>query len=316
MRCRSHADRPLRRSAGQRAHRRSGCDADSRVDRAQPGRRLERRRRRRVRLRQPGGRGQPQRRPHGAPARRSADRSARHAPSIVFAARVSTPSPSPRARSDAARCRSAIAGGVESMSRAPFVIAKADSAFSRAARIEDTTIGWRFVNPAMKAKYGIDSMPETAENVAAEFGVGRADQDAFALRSQARAAAAIAAGPAGRGDRCRHHPREEGRRRGRHARRASSRNDAGSARETQRHRPPGRHRDRRQRLRGQRRQLRDAPRFRRRRAAPRAYTQSARDCRGGLQASRRESWASGRLLRCARHWRWRSSRSPTSMSSS
>jgi len=87
-----------------------------------------------------------------------------------------------------------IAGGVESMTRAPFVIAKADSAFSRAAKIEDTTIGWRFVNPSMKAKYGIDSMPETAENVAAEFCVGRADQDAFALRSQARAADAIAAG--------------------------------------------------------------------------------------------------------------------------
>ncbi len=87
-----------------------------------------------------------------------------------------------------------IAGGVESMSRAPFVLAKADSAFSRAAKIEDTTIGWRFVNPLMKAKFGIDSMPETAENVAAEFGVGRADQDAFALRSQARAAAAISAG--------------------------------------------------------------------------------------------------------------------------
>ena len=87
-----------------------------------------------------------------------------------------------------------IAGGVESMSRAPFVLAKADSAFSRAAKIEDTTIGWRFVNPLMKAQFGIDSMPETAENVAAEFGIGRADQDAFALRSQARAAAAIAAG--------------------------------------------------------------------------------------------------------------------------
>jgi 3-oxoadipyl-CoA thiolase len=83
-----------------------------------------------------------------------------------------------------------IAGGVESMSRAPFVLAKADSAFSRAAKIEDTTIGWRFVNPAMKAKYGIDSMPETAENVAAEFKVLRADQDAFALRSQQRWAAA------------------------------------------------------------------------------------------------------------------------------
>ena len=87
-----------------------------------------------------------------------------------------------------------IAGGVESMSRAPFVLGKAESAFSRSARIEDTTIGWRFVNPLMKAKYGIDSMPETAENVAAEFGSARADQDAFALRSQQRAAAAIAAG--------------------------------------------------------------------------------------------------------------------------
>jgi 3-oxoadipyl-CoA thiolase len=87
-----------------------------------------------------------------------------------------------------------VAGGVESMSRAPFVLAKADSAFSRAAKIEDTTIGWRFVNPLMKARYGIDSMPETAENVAAEFGISRADQDAFALRSQQRAAAAMAAG--------------------------------------------------------------------------------------------------------------------------
>jgi 3-oxoadipyl-CoA thiolase len=87
-----------------------------------------------------------------------------------------------------------IAGGVESMSRAPFVIPKADSPFSRAARIEDTTIGWRFVNPVMKAKYGIDSMPETAENVAEEFKVARADQDAFALRSQQRWAAAQAKG--------------------------------------------------------------------------------------------------------------------------
>ncbi|WP_018988740.1 3-oxoadipyl-CoA thiolase [Aromatoleum toluclasticum] len=83
-----------------------------------------------------------------------------------------------------------IAGGVESMSRAPFVLGKADSAFSRSAKIEDTTIGWRFVNPLMKAQFGIDSMPETAENVAQEFGVSRADQDAFALRSQQRWAAA------------------------------------------------------------------------------------------------------------------------------
>ena len=87
-----------------------------------------------------------------------------------------------------------IAGGVESMSRAPFVLAKADSAFSRAAKIEDTTIGWRFVNPLMKAKYGIYSMPETAENVAEQFNISRADQDAFALRSQARWAKAQAEG--------------------------------------------------------------------------------------------------------------------------
>jgi 3-oxoadipyl-CoA thiolase len=79
-----------------------------------------------------------------------------------------------------------IAGGVESMTRAPFVMAKADSAWSRSAKIEDTTIGWRFVNPAMKAKYGIDSMPETAENVAVDFNINRADQDAFAVRSQQR----------------------------------------------------------------------------------------------------------------------------------
>ena len=87
-----------------------------------------------------------------------------------------------------------LAGGVESMTRAPFVIAKADGAFSRTAKIEDTTIGWRFVNPHMKAKFGIDSMPETAENLATELNIARADQDAFALRSQQRWAQAQAAG--------------------------------------------------------------------------------------------------------------------------
>ena len=87
-----------------------------------------------------------------------------------------------------------IAGGVESMSRAPFVMPKATTAFSRNAEIYDTTIGWRFVNPLMKAQYGIDSMPETGENVAEDFNVSRVDQDAFALRSQARAAAAQANG--------------------------------------------------------------------------------------------------------------------------
>ena len=87
-----------------------------------------------------------------------------------------------------------IAGGVESMTRAPFVMGKADSAFSRNAQIFDTTIGWRFINPQMKALYGVDSMPETAENVATDFDISRVDQDAFALRSQAKASAAQAEG--------------------------------------------------------------------------------------------------------------------------
>src|SRR5947208_2261165 len=88
----------------------------------------------------------------------------------------------------------AIAGGVESMSRAPFVMPKAESAFQRTAEIYDTTIGWRFVNPLLKKQYGVDSMPETGENVAEEFKVTRADQDLFAWRSQQRAGKAIAAG--------------------------------------------------------------------------------------------------------------------------
>jgi len=87
-----------------------------------------------------------------------------------------------------------IAGGTESMSRAPFVMPKADTAFSRNAEIYDTTIGWRFVNPRTKALYGVDSMPETGENVAADYNVSREDQDRFALRSQQRAGAAIASG--------------------------------------------------------------------------------------------------------------------------
>ena len=91
-----------------------------------------------------------------------------------------------------------IAGGVESMSRAPFVMPKADAAFSRKAEIYDTTIGWRFVNRALKAQYGIDSMPETAENVAVDFNISRTDQDAFALRSQEKAASAQANGRLGK----------------------------------------------------------------------------------------------------------------------
>ncbi|PRY67343.1 3-oxoadipyl-CoA thiolase [Halomonas ventosae] len=88
----------------------------------------------------------------------------------------------------------ALAGGVESMSRAPYVMGKADSAFSRGQTIEDTTIGWRFINPQMKKAYGVESMPETAENVAEQFSIAREDQDAFALRSQQKAAAAQQAG--------------------------------------------------------------------------------------------------------------------------
>jgi acetyl-CoA C-acetyltransferase len=87
-----------------------------------------------------------------------------------------------------------LAGGVESMSRAPFVIPKATSPFSRTTEIHDTTIGWRFVNPVMREKFGTDSMPETADNVAADLGINREDQDAFALRSQDRAAKAIGSG--------------------------------------------------------------------------------------------------------------------------
>ena len=87
-----------------------------------------------------------------------------------------------------------IAGGVESMSRAPFVMAKSDAAFSRGLKVEDSTIGWRFVNPLMKPQYGVDSMAETAENVAEEFRISRQDQDAFAYRSQQRTAAAIKSG--------------------------------------------------------------------------------------------------------------------------
>jgi 3-oxoadipyl-CoA thiolase len=97
----------------------------------------------------------------------------------------------------AIRCGEAdlvVAGGVESMSRAPFVLPKAETAFARTAEIFDTTIGWRFVNPVIKRQYGIDSMPETAENLAAEFQIARADQDAFAVRSHQRAARATAEG--------------------------------------------------------------------------------------------------------------------------
>ena len=173
-----------------------------------------------------------------------------------------------------------IAGGVESMSRAPFVMGKADSAFSRAAKIEDTTIGWRFVNPLMKAKYGIDSMPETAENVAAEFKVSRADQDAFALRSQQRAAAAIAAGRFADEIVPVTHARKERRPRRREPRRASARDDARVAREAERRRASRWHGDRGQCVRRQRRRVRHADRVGGRHRPPWPDAEGARR-RGG-----------------------------------
>ena len=196
-----------------------------------------------------------------------------------------------------------IAGGVESMSRAPFVLAKSDSAFSRAAKIEDTTIGWRFVNPLTKAKYGIDSMPETAENVASEFHVARADQDAFALRSQQKALAAIAAGrlaeeivavsvPAKKGDPAvvsrDEHPRET---------------TLEALAETEAHRARGRHGHRRKCIRSERRRMRDARRLRGRPRNATASLHVRASSPRQLRASRRASWASALRPRCARCWR-------------
>jgi acetyl-CoA acyltransferase len=148
--------------------------------------------RRALRLRQPGRRGQPQRRPHGQPARRPAGGRARrhHQPPV----RLGLDAVGTAAR--AIKCGEAelmIAGGVESMSRAPFVMPKAEAPSRAANAVYDTTIGWRFVNKLMKEQYGVDSMPETAENVAAEFNIERADQDRFALASQLKAL-----GPEGR----------------------------------------------------------------------------------------------------------------------
>ena len=150
--------------------------------------------RRALRLRQPGRRGQPQRRAHGGAARRPAGRACRARPSTACAARAWTRSAARRARSSAGEAELMIAGGVESMSRAPFVMPKAESAFSRTNAVYDTTIGWRFVNKLMKEQYGVDSMPETAENVATDFKIEREAQDRMALASQQKAVAAQKAG--------------------------------------------------------------------------------------------------------------------------
>ena len=145
------------------------------------------------RLRQPGRRGQPQRCAHGAVAGGLPE----SVPGLTLNRLCASGLDAVGAAGRAIRAGEidfAIAGGVESMTRAPFVMGKAPEAFSRSADIYDTTIGWRFINPLMKAQYGVDAMPETGENVAEEFQVSRADQDAFAIRSQQRAGAAIASG--------------------------------------------------------------------------------------------------------------------------
>ena len=181
-----------------------------------------------------------------------------------------------------------LAGGVESMSRAPFVMPKATSAFARENAVYDTTIGWRFVNPLMKAQYGVDSMPETAENVADDFGVNRADQDAMALRSQLRAVEAQKRGffdaeitpvtvPQKKGDAL---VVAQGR--------TPARDLAGGARQAQAHRAPERHDHRRQRLGRQRRRLRAAAGQRQRRedARPDAARPRAGHGRGRRRAAR------------------------------
>ena len=145
------------------------------------------------RLRQPGRRGQPQRRAHGAAARGPAglDAGHHHQPAVRVGPERGRAWPR---TIRAGEIDLAIAGGVESMTRAPLVMGKAQEAFQRSAQVEDTTIGWRFINPLMKQQYGVDAMPETAENVAEDYQVARKDQDAFALRSQQRAAKAQGAG--------------------------------------------------------------------------------------------------------------------------
>ena len=156
----------------------------------------------------------------------------------------------------------AVAGGAESMTRAPLVMGKAETAFQRSAETFDTTIGWRFVNPIMKKLYGVDSMPETAQNVADDYQVSRADQDAFALRSQQRAAAAEARGAFDAEILAVEiKDRKGGRDAGRQGRASAPRHDARGAGQIARHRAPGRQRDRGQRVGRQRRRRGADPRL-------------------------------------------------------
>ncbi len=200
----------------------------------------------------------------------------------------------------------AIAGGVESMSRAPFVMPKATSAFTRSNAVYDTTIGWRFVNPKMQAQYGIDSMPQTADNVAADYGISRADQDAFAERSQKRWQAAQDAGvfsdeivpvsiPQRRGDPVvfdtDEHPRPD--------------TDGAALARLKGINGPELQRDRRQCQRRKRRGRRPADRLRDRRPRPIICNLSPVLSAWLPPGLRRASWASGRCLRRKNCWRAR-----------
>ena len=225
--------------------------------------------RRALRLRQPGRRGQPQRRAHGGAARRPAGRACRARPSTACAARAWTRSARAARAIRVGEAELMIAGGVESMSRAPFVMPKAESAFARTNAVYDTTIGWRFVNKLMKEKYGVDSMPETAENVAAEFRIEREAQDRMALASQQKARRGAEGRLLRRRDRAGDDRAEEGRADRRRQGRAPARHQPRGARQAEGRRPARRHRHRRQRLGRQRRRLRAAARQRARRGAPR-----------------------------------------------
>ncbi len=189
-----HPDRPLRRRVVDDPRRRPRRRAGQGADEPQPVGRLDARRRRRV----SAARTRRARTTATSPACRRCSRACRSTcrarRSTGCAARGWTRSAPRRVRSPPATTRSSMAGGVESMSRAPFVMPKAETAFARANAVYDTTIGWRFVNKLMKERYGVDSMPETGENVATDFKVGREDQDRFALASQAKAARAQADG--------------------------------------------------------------------------------------------------------------------------
>ena len=185
--------RTVWRRAVRRSRRRSRGGAHPGASRSQSGRRLGSARRRAVWMRKPGGRGQPQRRQDGVAPRGTAGRRGGRDVNSLCGSSLEAVAAGARAIA-LGEASLVIAGGVESMSRAPFVMAKPAAAFARDLAWADTTLGWRFINPQIESRFGVDSMAETAENVAAETWRRARDQDQFALRSQQRAGAAQASG--------------------------------------------------------------------------------------------------------------------------